>query len=59
MKFCTHFGSILLEDGKRVIMSGMRATGITDAAQLGTKNLPCIDPFNDIDPMLTRQQLLT
>ena len=47
------YNQMTSEDGKRVIMSGWRATGIADAVQLGTKNLPCIDPFNDIDPMLT------
>ena len=47
------YNQMTTEDGKWVIMSGWRATGIADAVQLGVKNLPCIDPFNDIDPMLT------
>lgn len=37
--------------GKSIIESGWRAAGITDAIQLGSKNLPPIDPFQEIDPL--------
>jgi hypothetical protein len=38
--------------GKSIIEGGWRAAGITDAIRLGSKNLPPIDPFHDIDPLL-------
>ena len=38
--------------GIDIIKSGWRAAGITDAINLGLQNLPSIDPFDDIDPML-------
>ena len=38
--------------GKHIIESGWRAAGITDAICLGSKNLPVIDPFHDIDRLL-------
>jgi len=39
-------------DGKKNIMSGWRASGIEDAVKLGSNNLPTVDPFSDLDPML-------
>ena len=39
-------------EGKKNIESGWRAAGIQDAVKLGLKNLPTVDPFSDIDPML-------
>lgn len=38
--------------GKEIIASGWRSAGITDAIRLGTKELPPIDPFHDIDPLV-------
>ena len=38
--------------GETIIESGWRAAGISDAIRLGTKNLPPIDPFHEIDPLL-------
>ena len=38
--------------GKEVILSGWRASGITDAIRLGLKSLPSVDPFEEIDPMI-------
>ena len=35
---------------KPIIESGWRAAGITDAIRIGSKNLPAIDPFQEIDP---------
>ena len=37
---------------KEIIDSGWKAAGISDAVKLGSSNLPPIDPFNDIDPIL-------
>ena len=38
--------------GKYIIEIGWRAAGITDAIYLGSKSLPAIDPFHDIDSLL-------
>ena len=38
--------------GKSIIESGWRTAGITDAIRLGRKNLPLIDPFHEISPLL-------
>ena len=40
------------EEGKKYINSERRASGITDVIRMGKSNLPLIDPFNDLDPML-------
>ena len=39
-------------EGKKYIESGWRTSGITDAINMGKENLPPIDPFNDLDPLL-------
>ena len=39
-------------EGKENIESRWRAAGIQDAVKLGMKNLPTVDSFSDIDPML-------
>ena len=36
---------------KDIIASGWRASGITHATSLGTKNLPPVDPFHDNNPL--------
>ena len=41
--------------GKEIIDSGWKAAGIADAINLGLSQLPPIDPFNDIDPILEGQ----
>ena len=38
--------------GKEIIDSGWKAAGIADAIRVGLSELPPIDPFNDIDPIL-------
>ena len=38
--------------GVEIIKSGWRAAGIADDISLGLRNLPSIDPFDYIDPML-------
>ena len=40
------------EKCKDTIASVWRAAWSTDAISLGTKNLPPIDPFHDINPIL-------
>ena len=39
--------------GKEIIFSGWQAAGISDAIRLGSNELPSVDPFNDIDPMIS------
>ena len=39
-------------EGKKSTESGWRAADIQDAVKLGLKNLPTVDPFSGIDPML-------
>ena len=39
-------------DGQNCIFNGWEASGIDDAIRLGTKNLPLLDPFQDIDPVM-------
>jgi len=39
-------------EGKKYIETGWRTSGITDAISMGKENLPPIDPFNDLDPLL-------
>lgn len=39
--------------GKEIIGSGWKNAGIFDALELGSTKLPSIDPFQDIDPMLS------
>ena len=38
-------------EGKQVIKSGWQAAGITEAIEIGSKNLPSLDPFHDISPI--------
>ena len=38
--------------GNHIIESGWRGAGTTSAIRLSSKNLPAIDPFHDIDPLL-------
>ena len=46
------YNHMTTDDGKKNIISGWRAAGIQDAVKLGSKSLPSIDPFNDLDSML-------
>ena len=46
------YSQMTLEEGKKVIHSSWRAAGIRDALRLGLNQLPSLDPFIDIDPML-------
>ena len=46
------YNHMTTEKGRDVIERGWRAAGITDALIKGSKDLPSIDPFEHIDPML-------
>ena len=41
--------------GVAIITSGWRAAGILDAIELGSSALPLIDPFDDINSLLSTQ----
>ena len=38
-------------EGKQVIKSGWETAGITEAVEIGPKNLPSLDPFRGISPI--------
>ena len=46
------YNHMTTEKGRDIISGGWRAAGITDAINLGVENLPSIDPFDDIDPLV-------
>ena len=50
--FCNHMTTA---NGVETITSGWKAAGILDAIELGSSVLPSIDPFDDIDPLLSSQ----
>ena len=41
------------DTGNEKIESGWRTPGIIDWLKLDTKQLPAINPFDDLDPMVT------
>ena len=48
------FNEMTTSKRSTIIESGWRAAGISDAIRLGSKELPPIDPFQDIDPLLEK-----
>ena len=46
------FNEMTSESGATVILNGWKASGIYDALKMGSSNLPSIDPFHDILPLL-------
>ena len=38
---------------KKIIDNGWKAAGISDALELGSSKMPSIDPFHDIDPIVS------
>ena len=48
------YNEMTASKGSTIIESGLRAAGISDAIRLGSKELPPIDPFQDIDPLLEK-----
>ena len=39
-------------EGKPIIQSGLKSAVIEDALRMGKENMPSLDPFFDIDPLL-------
>ena len=46
------FNLMTTNKGNEVIRNGWLSSGITDAIRLGLKNLPSLDPFDELDPMM-------
>ena len=46
------YNEITSAKGKEIITSGWVSSGIKDAIDLGLQNLPSIDPFEQLDPMM-------
>ena len=40
------------ENGSNVTINGWKASGIFDTLKMGSSNLPPIDPFHDIAPIM-------
>ena len=53
------YNYITSEEGRKVIESGWEAAGIADAIRLGSKVLPSLDPFDDIDPLIDQFDVST
>lgn len=47
------FNHMTTDEGKEVILNGWKASGITEALKRGLNQLSSIDPYQDIDPLLT------
>ena len=45
--------SYTISQGKEIIMSGWKASGIIETIKKGSARLPSLDPSNDLDPLLT------
>ena len=52
------FNHMASGEGKEIILNGWKPAGITEALEKGLENLPALDPFNNIDPMvnLTKEE---
>ena len=48
------FNHMTISQGKEIIMSGWKASGIIEAIKKRSARLPSLDPFNDLDPLLTQ-----
>ena len=46
------FNQMTTNDGRRIISSAWKASGITDAIEKGASGMESRDPFNDLDPMI-------
>ena len=53
------YNHITSEEGRKVIFSGLRDSGITDAIRFGIAKLLSLDPFQNIDPMAEEMRLST
>ena len=43
--------------GKVICLKGWQVTGIGDAIKMTSKNLPTLDPFDDIDPLCIENEV--
>ena len=48
------FNHMTISQGKEIIMSGWKASGIIEAIKKRSARFPSLDPFNDLDPLLTQ-----
>ena len=44
-------------EGQEICIKGWKVSGIYDAVNMSSANLPCLDPFADIDPLLNDNQV--
>ena len=44
--------------GREVCINGWKRSGISDAIQKGVNDLPTLDPFDDIDPLVEEVNVL-
>ena len=51
------YNEMTSESGSTVIVNGWKASGIYDGLKMGSSNLPSIDPFQDISPLLESNDL--
>ena len=47
------YNQMTTKEGKGIIMSGWKSTGILQAIRTGSANLESLDPFSDIDPLIS------
>ena len=47
------YNQITAKEGKDIIMSGWKSAGILQAIRTGSANLEILDPFSDIDPLIS------
>ena len=47
------YNHMTTQEGKDIIMSGWKSAGILQAIRTGSANLERLDPFSDIDPLLS------
>ena len=47
------YNNMTTSKGKEIIISGWKAAGVSDAAKPSSSKLPPLDPFHDIDPVLS------
>ena len=43
------YNELTSSEGRKVVINGWRASGIADAIDMGSKDLPSLDPFAEID----------
>ena len=51
------YNEMTSESSSTIIVNGWKASGIYDGLKMGSSNLPSIDPFQDISPLLESNDL--